>query len=108
MLKTADNLLSPKKLKLEWKTQTQTELLSMHSKPGSTPPLADPRGARDPRGPISFIFMQFSAKILPYNRLSHRTQGLAAPCRLANPGSATAFLSSTVKIGPKRSAAKRI
>ena len=32
-----------------------------------------------PLGPISFIFMQFSAKILPNNRFASTSQGLATP-----------------------------
>ena len=39
-------------------------------------------------GPISFIFMQFSAKTLPNNRFSLQNQGLP-PTRLGNTGSAT-------------------
>ena len=54
-----------------------------------------------PIGPISFIFMQFSAKILQNNRFSAQTQGLALP-RLGNPGSATVevmnFMTLMVKI----------
>ena len=42
----------------------------------------------DTPGPISFIFMQFSARILSNNRFSATTQGLAPPpLRLGNPGS---------------------
>ena len=39
-----------------------------------------------PLGPISFISMQFLAKILPNSRFLPQTQGLAP--RLGNPGSA--------------------
>ena len=41
-------------------------------------------------GPISFIFMQFSSKILSNNRFFSRNSGVGAP-RLGNPGSATAL-----------------
>ena len=46
--------------------------------------LADPRGTRDapppsPAEPISFIFRQFSVKILPNNRFLPQTHGLAPP-----------------------------
>ena len=44
--------------------------------------LADLGCARDApplSGPISFIFMHFPAKILPNDRLSAQTQGLAPP-----------------------------
>ena len=53
------------------------------------------RGARDSRpllGPIPFIYMQFSAKILSNNRFTPSPQGLAPPPGLGNPGSATAEL----------------
>ena len=36
-----------------------------------------------------FNFMQFSAKILANNRFLLQNQGLAPPCHLGNPGSAT-------------------
>ena len=51
---------------------------------------ADVRGrqGRVPHlGPISFIFRQFSAKVLPNNRFLTHTQQLAA--LLGNPGSTT-------------------
>ena len=46
--------------------------------------LPDPReegamDARPPLGPISFIFMQFSAQILQINRFLSQIQGLASP-----------------------------
>ena len=41
-------------------------------------------------GPISFIFMQFSVKILPNNRLVPIFGVGASPSRLGNPGSTTA------------------
>ena len=40
-------------------------------------------------GPIYFIFMHFSAKILSNNRFLLQTHRLAPPHRLENPGSAT-------------------
>ena len=53
--------------------------------------LEDPR-MRDlttrPLGPISFIFIQYAAKILSNNRFSAQTQGWSPP--LENSGSATA------------------
>ena len=54
-------------------------------------PMADPRGiARDPWGPISFIFMQFSAKILPNISFFAPNSGIGPhPLRLGNLGSAT-------------------
>ena len=66
-------------------------------------PLADPGGAsekRQPLGPISVIFMQFSARILPNNRLApppprlrNQTIGWYSLWswrpRLGNPGSAS-------------------
>ena len=39
--------------------------------------------------PITFIFMQFSAKILPNNKFLHQIQGLVTTPQLRNPGSAT-------------------
>ena len=43
-----------------------------------------------PLSPISFIFMQFLAKILPNNEILPQTQGLIPPPpSLGNPGSAT-------------------
>ena len=53
-------------------------------------PLADPRSAGDvchTLSPISFISMQFLAKILPNNRLAHPPLGLAHPSH-GNAGSA--------------------
>ena len=53
------------------------------------------KGARDecapptPPNPISFIFMQFSAKLLRNSKFSPPLQGAGAPPRLGNPGSAT-------------------
>ena len=44
-----------------------------------------------PLGPISFIFMQFSAKIFSNNRFLAQTQGLA-PSRQGNPGFASAVV----------------
>ena len=60
-------------------------------------PLADPGGGAlgtraPPLGPISFIFIQFSVKILSNSRFFLRTQGLAPLPRLGNPGSATGFI----------------
>ena len=53
-------------------------------------PLADPRGGTRNAtfSPISFIFMQFSAKILANNRYLPQTQGFASPS-LGNPESTT-------------------
>ena len=64
--------------------------------------LADPRGARkrSPLGPISFIFMQFSAKILSNNRFSPQTQGgWCPPCPcLGNPGSVTGYICKPISL----------
>ena len=52
--------------------------------------IGGPKGP--PLGPISFIFMQFSAKILPNNSFSHQIQELATPPPhpiQGNPGSVT-------------------
>ena len=59
-------------------------------------PLADPRGrgrsGRAPYlGPNSFIFMQFSAKLLRNTRIAHPHRKLGRP--LGNPGSATDHIS---------------
>ena len=48
-------------------------------------------------GPISFIFTQFLANILPNNRFSPQSH-LLAPPRLGNPGSATVVLLSLCQI----------
>ena len=54
--------------------------------------VADLRGRhRRPRGPNSFIFMQFSARKLQNNRLAHPSWELAHPLQ-ENPGYATALL----------------
>ena len=52
--------------------------------------LADQRGERVPRapGPISFIFIHFSAKILPNNRFLPKLRGWHSLC-LGNPGPAS-------------------
>ena len=47
-------------------------------------------------GPISFIFMQFSEKILSNNRFLPETQG-SAP-RLGNPGSVTVNCHDTIHL----------
>ena len=47
------------------------------------------QGSVPPRGPISFIFMQFSAKILPNNSDLAQILGLVPVPRLGNPGSTT-------------------
>ena len=55
-------------------------------------PVVDPGSARDPRsplGPNSFIFMQFSAKILQNNRLAHPIWSWCP--LLGNPRSATRY-----------------
>ena len=65
-------------------------------------PVVDPRG-RQGRTPLlcpnSFIFIQFSAKILQNNRLPHLPRELAPP--LGNPGSATGFESQAFQDSPK-------
>ena len=53
-------------------------------------PLADPRGVLGtcpppPPGPISLIFMQFSAKILPNNRFPSTSQGLVLCPQILDP-----------------------
>ena len=67
-------------------------MFSSH-RPKQLSPLADLRGApgtrpSPPRGPNSFIFMQFSVKIGQNSRLAPQPEGWRA-LRLANPGSAT-------------------
>ena len=42
-----------------------------------------------PIGSMSFIFLQFSAKIVSTNRFSYQTRGWCPPPRLRYPGSAT-------------------
>ena len=41
-------------------------------------------------GPISFVFMQFSATILPNNQLGHHLWGWRTPPPMGNPASETA------------------
>ena len=51
---------------------------------------APPRGNPGSAAVISFIFMQYSAKILANNSFLPQVQGLAPPLHLENLGSATA------------------
>ena len=53
----------------------------------NSPILQHSPGGATLSGPISFIFMQFWAKILNFNRFLPKTQGLASPLCLGNPGS---------------------
>ena len=56
---------------LHWKTKQENRTIA----------LADPRSrqGRTPIGPISFIFMQFSAKLSSNNRFSAQSQALVPP-----------------------------
>ena len=72
-------------------THTHTHTLSTDTEVLN--PLADPRGCwgrTPPLAPISSIFMQFLAKILPNNRFLLKNHGLTLP--LGNPESATEII----------------